>query len=375
MISNFDDFMIHQAANPVNEPEPSDRNFYDRAWLNGFDGTGDFLFEIGFGIYPNRRVMDAHFSVSIGGKQHCFRASRRAPRERSDMHIGPLRIEIVKPLRILRVVLEPNETGIECDLTFHARSAPTQEPRNVMYDDGRLIMNTTRFTQFGSWGGHFVAGGTRREPTHTETHGVRDRSWGVRPVGEPEMGAPGKLTTEPAVYWVWMPLFFDGFCTQFRSFEDPDGTPTELSAAIAPLYASMDDIPTGEEPKHQDMASATHRITWKPGTRLANSAELTLIARNDERYEITLEPLIRFQMLAIGYQHPEWGHAFWKGEEVIGSESWTLADLDPLDYKHIHTHHICRARMNDRVGIGTLETLVFGRHEPSGFKSILDGAP
>ena len=31
----------------------------------------------------------------------------------------------------------------------------------------------------------------------------------------------------------------------------------------------------------------------------------------------TSEPMIRFQMLAIGYQHPEWGHGLWKGAEVL----------------------------------------------------------
>jgi hypothetical protein len=374
MITDFDDFMIHQTADPINEPGQSDRNFYDRYWFNGFDGKGHFVFEIGFGIYPNRRVMDAHFGVSTGGKQHCFHASRRAPKERSEMHVGPLRIEVVRPMRIVRVQLEPNETGIECDLTFHARTAPTQEPRNVMYDDGRLIMNTTRLTQFGSWGGHFAAGGPRQKLAHAETYGIRDRSWGVRPVGEPEFGAPGKLNTDPAVYWVWAPSFFDRLCTQFQTFEDPTGRPTQRGATTVPLYTSMDEIPRGGEPGHREMASSSHRMTWRPGTRLAASAELTLVPYGEEKYVITLEPMIRFQMLAIGYQHPEWGHAFWKGEQAIGSESWNLDDLDLLDYKHIHTQQICRARMGHQVGIGTLETVVFGRHEPSGFKSILDGA-
>jgi hypothetical protein len=31
--------------------------------------------------------------------------------------------------------------------------------------------------------------------------------------------------------------------------------------------------------------------------------------------------------------------------------------------------------MGDQVGVGTLETVAFGRHDPSGFKTILDGAP
>ena len=375
MITDFDDFMIHQTSDPVAQPESSDRNFYDRYWFNGFDREGEFLFEIGFGVYPNRKVMDAHFSVSTGGQQHCFHGSRRVPQERSEMRVGPLQIEVVQPMRIVRVRLEPNETGVECDLTFHARSAPTLEPKNVMYDEGRLIMNTSRFTQLGSWGGHFAVGGVRREFSHAEVCGVRDKSWGVRPVGEPEVGAPGKLTTEPGVYWVWAPVFFDDFCTQFGTFEDRDGAPTQVGGAIAPLYASPDDIPRGEDPGHRDVVSASHRIEWISGTRLPARAEIELVTRDGQEYRIEYEPMLRFQMLAIGYQHPEWGHGFWKGEQVIAGESWKLDTLDLLDYKHIHTHQVCRARMGDRTGIGTLETVVFGRHDPSRFKTILDGAP
>jgi hypothetical protein len=375
MISDFDDFMVHQTSEPISQPGPSDRNYYDRYWFNGFDKDGDFVFEIGFGIYPNRHVLDGHFSFVKDGVQHCFHASRRAPKERGEMQIGPLRIEVVTPMREVRVRLDPNETGIECDLTFRASTVPTQEPKNVMYDDGRLIMNTSRFTQLGSWEGHFAAGGVRTEVSASRTLGTRDKSWGVRPVGEPEAGAPGLLTTEPGVYWVWAPIFFDGFCTQFQTFEDRDGNPTQLGGAIVPIHSSLDEIPRGEDPGHREMATARHRIKWVAGTRLAESAEIELVTPEGETHLITLEPMIRFHMLAIGYQHPEWGHGFWKGEEVVGSESWKLGDLDLLDYKHIHVHQICRARMGDRTGVGTFETVVFGRHAPSGFKSILDGAP
>ena len=92
MITDFDDYMVHQTSDPVAQPASSDRNFYDRYWFNGFDGDGEFVFEIGFGVYPNRRVMDAHFSVVLGGRQHCFHASRRAPKERSAMRVGPSRL-------------------------------------------------------------------------------------------------------------------------------------------------------------------------------------------------------------------------------------------------------------------------------------------
>jgi hypothetical protein len=123
------------------------------------------------------------------------------------------------------------------------------------------------------------------------------------------------------------------------------------------------------------MRDASHRIEWEPGTRRPRAAQLRLVSREDERFDIQLEPLLRFQMLGIGYQHPEWGHGVWQGEERFGAEAWKLDELDPLDYKHIHVHHICRARMGEREGVGTLETIAFGPHAPSGFSGLLDGAP
>jgi hypothetical protein len=38
-------------------------------------------------------------------------------------------------------------------------------------------------------------------------------------------------------------------------------------------------------------------------------------------------------------------------------------------------HNIVRAKMGGQRGIGILETIVFGRHEPSGFQDLFDGAP
>lgn len=375
MISEFDDFAIHQTSEPINQPAPSDRNFYDRYWFNGFDREGDFVFEVGFGLYPNRFVMDGHLSVVIDGVQHAFHASRRAPRERGETRIGPLSIEVVEPLRAIRVRLAANDTGIEADLLFRATTVPTQEPKNHLREDGRLLMDTSRFTQFGGWEGFVSVGGVRRDVPPDRTLGTRDRSWGVRPVGEPAGGAPAAQGPAPGVYWVWSPIHFDDVCTQFGSFQDPDGHPTQVSAAIVPRYASAHEIPRGDEPGHREMQEATHRIDWEPGTRRSRGSEFRFRSREGETFEIRLEPLIRFQMLGIGYQHPEWGHGVWKGEEAIGAEAWKLDELDPLDYKHIHVHQICRAQMGERRGVGTLETVAFGAHAPSGFRSILDGAP
>lgn len=377
MITSMDDYLIHQTTEPIAHPDPSDRNFYDRYWMNGFDVSGDFLFECGLGVYPHRRVMDGHWSVSMGGVQHCFHASRRAPYDRTESNIGPLTIEVVEPMRTLNVRLAENETELACDLVFTARSVPHHEPKNMMYDELRCIMNTSRFTQMGRWSGWFSVGGRRVELTPETTWGTRDKSWGVRPIGEPEVGAPGRLTNEPGVYWVWSPIAWDdGTTTQFGSFEDHEGRATQLSAHRLPLHAEPALIPQPEEEAVVEMAEARHEVRWEKGTRRPESAAFELTTPTGEVDRFEFEPMARFQMLAIGYQHPEWGHAVWKGEEVIAGESWRLDEIDPLDYKNIHVHHIGRANAEDgRSGFGTLETLCFGRHAPSGFTSILDGAP
>ncbi|MBW2223695.1 MAG: hypothetical protein JRF54_05650 [Deltaproteobacteria bacterium] len=104
MITDFDDYLIHQAPLPINQSGIVNRNAYDRYWLNGFDKAGTFLFEAGLGRYPNRFVQDAHFSVAIDGVQHSFHASRRVPDNPMDSSVGPLRVEVVEPMRVLRLI-------------------------------------------------------------------------------------------------------------------------------------------------------------------------------------------------------------------------------------------------------------------------------
>ena len=58
-------------------------------------------------------------------------------------------------MRRLRVVLEPNETGIECELDFAARTGAIQEGRQTLRRGERLIMDVTRFAQFGRWQGSY----------------------------------------------------------------------------------------------------------------------------------------------------------------------------------------------------------------------------
>ena len=81
MLSKFDDYPIHQTAEPVFHMATSDRNTYDRFWYNGHARDGSFYFGVALCRYPNLGILDCSLSLAIGGRQYAFHGSRRAPLE------------------------------------------------------------------------------------------------------------------------------------------------------------------------------------------------------------------------------------------------------------------------------------------------------
>lgn len=369
MLSRHDDYPIHQTQDPIAQPGTGDRNFYDRYWFNGFDQDGEFYFGIALAVYPNRNIMDCAFSILRDGQQHSLHASRIAPRDRSDTQVGPLSIEILEPMKRIRVRVAENETGISCDLEFNARTSAIEESRVPMRRDGRIMMDTTRFTQFGRWQGQVRADGVTTEVRPERTRATRDRSWGVRPVGEPQ---PGPAATGGGIFFLWNPVQFDDLCTHLLTFDHPDGRPWQREGMIVPTHDGA--LPGIEDPAIEHVDFVRHEVTYEPGTRRARAAELEFQTRAGETRVITLEPLLHFQMKGIGYTNQEWGHGYWKGDNALGAESWKSADLDPLDLTNIHIQSVMRARLDDREGVGVLEQLCIGPYAPYGFKEILDGA-
>jgi hypothetical protein len=365
MLTRLDDYPLHQTAEPIAQPATGDRNFYDRYFFNGYSQAGDLFFAAALGVYPNRRVMDAAFSVVHAGRQWVVRASRLAPIERTETTVGPIAVEVVEPLRTLRVRVGENDHGLRADLTFNARTAAIEEPRFTHRVAGRLVMDSTRLTQFGAWEGTLEVNGPTLALTPTTTLGTRDRSWGIRIVGEPEGGAPGML---PQFYWLWAPINFDDVCVHFDVNEDGDGRRWHANGNLARVGVFGDD---GVE----YVTNVMQDVAWKSGTRRATRASITLTPHRHDPITIALEPLLTFQMRGLGYFDPEWGHGMWKGDSAVGGDVFTLADLDPLEPRHLHVQQLCRARWDGREGIGVFEQLVIGPHAPSGFRSIIDGAP
>jgi len=370
MLSKYDEFPIHQTTEPVSQPATTDFNFYERFRFTGYNNDGSIAFSMTLGVYPNRRVMDAAFSIVVDGVQYSALASRLAPMSRNELVIGPFTLQVLDPMREIRLSLAPNETDIQCDLVFSARTAALEEPRSTVRRDGRILMETMRFTQFGHWQGWISVNGQQLDINHDTFKAVRDRSWGIRPVGEKDQGI-GR-SSMPEVFWLWVPLHFSNCCTHMEIMENPEGKQTHSYGHIIPAYSQLDEIPEDDQEESVAMTKVRHHLQWHPGTRMIQRASISLEEANHTPHHIELQPMNSIYMLGLGYGHPQWGHGMWQGDEAIHGEVWKLSEIDHNDLRFQHVLHICRTSIEDEEGSGLLEQLCLGRHKPSGFGDLLD---
>ncbi len=364
VLTKGDDFPIHQTSEPI-AYSGTDRNFYDRYFFNGYGAEGDDFFALAFGVYPHLNIADASFCVIRGGVQTSLHASRWLGMERMDLHVGPIRIEVVEPLKRLRLIVEAKDKGLAADILFEGRGAPIEEPRFIRRQGPRAFMDYTRLTQNGRYQGWIELDGARQA---VDTWmGTRDRSWGVRPIGarDPQEVVP---PSPPQFYWLWGPCNFPSGSFFFHSNEDAAGEAWNRRAVWSPQGVD----------RQVEIDRLAVEVDWKSGTRHARRA---VVSWEDPsgRSEIAYEPEVTFFMQGLGYTHPKWGHGLNHGELEVEREDLKLAEADVRLPHHLHIQALSKVvwksgRGETQTGRGILEQLVIGPHAPSGFTGILDFA-
>ena len=328
MLTKADDYPIHQTPDPIAYSE-SDRNFYDRYFFNGHSADGEIFFGAALGVYPNLNIMDAAFAVRIGARQYNIRASRHLNMERMDTQVGPIRVEVVEPLKTLSIVVEDNEHGVSANILFEGRSAPVEEPRSQRRNGPRIIMDITRLTQLGRYSGWIRAGGQEVKLDSTSVMGVRDRSWGVRQVG---LRDPQAMTPEQdhQFHWIWAPAHLEDRGFLFYVNEDRKGEAWNYGMVVIHDDGRVEHLP-----------GASIDIEFQPGTRWPTHGTISL----PDGARIDLAPQARFFMTGIGYMDPEWIHGMNKGPLAIGYDE---IDANAVGYAppYIYTE-IQRGRHDD----------------------------
>lgn len=365
MLSKGDEYPIHQLPEPV-ATAGSDRNFYDRFFFNGYSADGSVFFAVALGVYPHLNIIDGAVSILVEGKQHSVHLSRPLGMERMDIHVGPLSVEIIEPLKQIRVQLTETE-GLSLDVSFTGRAFPIEEPRFTYRQGPRMLIDCTRMTQNGHWSGSASVDG--KSVAIQNWPGTRDRSWGTRPIGapDPQPIVPAQM---PQFYWIWTPLNFENLSVFFHVNDDGDGNSWNTKSVLV-----MDGAEQGGE---SVLKSPKMSVNYAPGTRRMQSAELHVVDQAGRDHKISFEPLGKFLMKGIGYGHPDWRHGAHHGDQL----ALMREDLEPYSAPwqqpdNLHIQEIVRAVHKgpdgqSSEGVGAFEQLFVGPHAPSGFKDLLD---
>ncbi len=361
MLTKGDDFPLHQTPEPI-AYAGTDRNFYDRYFFNGYNPDGSGFFALAFGVYPHLDIADANFSCIRNGVQHNLHASRELGMERMDLAVGPIRIEIIEPLKVLRIRVEGE--AMAADLTFTGRAFPIEEPRFVFRNGPRTFMDYTRMTQNGHYSGWIEIDGERIDVA-PGCSGTRDRSWGVRPVGAAD-AQPHSGSRQPSFFWQWTPINLESRSLFFHLNAHRSGKPWNTRAVIAPDGAGHDEF--------VETPAAEMVTQHQPGTRWPAGGDLA-IDTDQGPLTISFTPLQRFQMRGLGYTCPRWGHGLNHGALAVEREDFDLAALDPLapDMGNLHVQILCRVTTSaGETGLGTFEQLVLGPYDPWGLTGYGD---
>ena len=355
----LDEFPIHQLPLPMDRVGTSDRNFYDRCYLNAHDRTGEVFLVSGLGVYPNLGVIDAYAVARLGDRQWSVRFSDALGERSLEQRVGGYEIEVTEPLRQLQVRCAAPDGGVEFDLRWTAAFPAVQEEPHLLLSGARPVLDASRFSQVGSWSGRLRVGEREFGVTDDRWVGVRDRSWGIRPSGESE--PPGRAASEApqGFWWVYMPLRFESCALIVILQENPDG------------YRTLNDarrvFPDG---RVEQLGWPRFDISYRPGSRHPESARCHLTDPAGKPLTVEVETLTSVSLhLGAGYAgDPDWSHGRWMGTEWTSS---AVCDLtDPAVAGRIPwgvTDHVARASLDGEEGWGMFEHASLGRHDPTGF--------
>jgi hypothetical protein len=366
MISSWDDFPIHQSAEPVRFVATSDRNFYDRYYFNCHASSDELFMVMGMGQYPNLGTQDAFAVVRRGPFHRVVRASRELG-DRRENQVGPFRIEVLEPLRKLRFVLEPNEFALAFDLVWEGAMPAWQEPRHFIRRQGRVLFDTSRFAQTGCWQGSLTVAGERFAVTPDRWWGTRDRSWGVRPVGEAE--PPGIHAGSPSMsgMWNYFPMQFADHSILYICQERDDGV-RELEEAVR-VWSDP-----ARPADHLGRPEWEHRFV--SGTRIMAGSTVSFPDAPGGGFCVKCTPLLPcFVAIGTGYgMDADWRHGMHQGKLVVQGLEKKHDEIAPLGQYGV-VDHVGRFETQGRVGFGLYEHAYIGAFRKCGIKDGASGAP
>lgn len=340
MITQYDEFPVHQSPHPFSEIPVTDFSWDDGYFFGVYDASQGVFFFSGMRVSPNTDMIGAYAGLSIGGHQHTSRF-KRPWRAHVDTSVGPLRYEFVEPLKVIRLSLAENDSDLTFDLEWVAVGSVYEEPHHLAWSRGRRTTDQTRYYQSGTARGWIQHGDRRYELTEGQWWASRDHSWGLYAQRAPL--APDARWLPPAevpavrqgLRWAswWGSPDHSGV---FTLHESEEGERVQMNDVFGtPLKGGLDVQPG---PRRLTIEAAEHELELHPGTKILSRATWHLTDEEGGIWTQVYEPGPgAWNPLTIGYTAGSWkdgGSMFtYGGTEGLSQESDSF-DFTDLTYDH-----------------------------------------
>ncbi|MBI4697131.1 MAG: hypothetical protein HY749_24260 [Gammaproteobacteria bacterium] len=364
----IDEQLNHQIADTFGTVAESDLAWTEKLWTPSSRKDGGLQIDVGLGRYQNRDVMDAFAGISRGREQWTVRASRELSPDPLTTAVGPIRYEVIEPLKKIRWTLDHNDViPLRFDVTFEAVHPCFFEDRHIQRDERgfRVVSNVVRYHQAGVPSGWVEIEGRREEIDPADWFSYRDHSWGVRL----DVGAPptdlrpardfGERRFEGSKFLLnWSPLLL----------ERPDGTRYEYHFY---LQIRGEDVfyfsgyRNHADGRQERIARVRSELRYDDATRRLLGGRLWVDMLNGETNALDIEVMgesgfYLATALYLGFEGRK--HGNWRGLLHVDGER--IADITvPGKRKRLATavrDTIVRVRDGNASGYGLFEPIVLG---------------
>lgn len=368
-----DETFNHQIVDTFATVAESDHSWTEKVCAMACARDGSVQLAFGMGKYPNRDVLDAYAGISRGVEQWTVRASRRLSSERGHPAVGPIRYEVLEPLRAVRFTLAANDVvPVSFEWTFCGEVPPALELRELhrARDGGRIDANVVRYHHIGTANGWLSIDGSRSEFDTMTWVSTRDHSWGVRyMVGVPPTDLrPPRRPDGVASLIMWSPVLCErrdgsryGLHLYFQRHAFGDWQQVELQGGI--------EHPDG---RREPFASLEPHLEFDDNTRRLRGGMLHATMRDGSERVLTLTvPGDTGFHLGAGlyFGFDDHWHGEWRGDlHVDGEHIANCADTRTARW--LHQMRDCVIQVEDpvggAVGWGNLQSIVTGSHPEMG---------
>jgi hypothetical protein len=359
MLSALDESLFHQIPTTFDHVGTSDPRFFDRWWFAAYEPSGAGALQFTLAVYNNQDVADGGFVVVHDGRQHNLRASRTL-RPRFEPVVGPLSVEVVEPLRHLRLVAAPSDRPISAELDWVATKDVEEEHPHHERQRGWVTQEYQRYNQIGTLAGWVQLGGSR--VAVDDWWACRDHSWGVRPGVAGDAVAVRRVAGSGAAGAAGPTGFL--FCFLFFSTARRAG---HVQIAERPEGRVYQTGIIGE----RSVTDVDLSLSLVPGTRRFSTAALDVVLDDGEAVRLDLEALgPSIAMTGLGYSGG-WddgqGLGLPRGPLYVEHDVWDVTH--PVDVvredgtvaQPVHRIQPVRVRAgDDDVGTGSLTLLATG---------------